>query len=85
MKRVPLLSPLLAGIRCSCSPRELQHHPVPATSYPWLLALNGGWSVVLALVGNSCTVWREHRGAQFGSRLKMRLVLMFALMGVVQG
>ncbi len=30
-------------------------------------------------------LWREHRAAVFGSRLKLRLMLMFALMAVVPG
>ena len=30
-------------------------------------------------------LWREHRAEVFGSRLKLRLMLMFALMAVVPG
>ena len=56
-------------------------------SYPYLLALNGVLVVALAgLVGVQLRqLWREYRGREFGSRLKYRLVLMFALMGVVPG
>ncbi|ENO85476.1 sensor histidine kinase [Thauera linaloolentis] len=57
------------------------------SSYPYLLALNGVLVVALAgLVGVQLRqLWREYRTRQFGSRLKYRLVLMFALMGVVPG
>ncbi|MCV2217694.1 sensor histidine kinase [Thauera sp. Sel9] len=57
------------------------------SSYPYLFALNGVLVVALAgLVGVQLRqLWREYRTRQFGSRLKYRLVLMFALMGVVPG
>ncbi|WP_068635688.1 sensor histidine kinase [Thauera butanivorans] len=57
------------------------------SSYPYLFALNGVLVVSLAgLVGVQLRqLWREYRTRQFGSRLKYRLVLMFALMGVVPG
>ncbi len=43
-------------------------------------------SVLLGLVlWQLVRLWREHRGQVFGSRLKLRLVLMFALMAVVPG
>ena len=58
-----------------------------ASSYPYLIALNGAMAVALAaLVGVQLRqLVREYRTAQFGSRLKMRLVAMFALMGLVPG
>lgn len=58
-----------------------------ARNYPWLLALNG--LVALALAGLVAwqlrILWREHRAKVFGSRLKLRLLVFFALMGVVPG
>lgn len=56
-------------------------------AYPYLLALNGAVAVALAaLVGIQLRrLWREYRAHQFGSRLKYRLMLMFALMAVVPG
>ncbi len=58
-----------------------------ASSYPYLLAVNGVVAVALAaVVGVQLRkLWREYRRRQFGSRLKYRLVLMFALMGVLPG
>lgn len=58
-----------------------------ASSYPYLLALNG--VVVVALAGLVAIqlrgLWREYKARQFGSRLKYRLMLMFALMALVPG
>ncbi|HET7775528.1 MAG TPA: ATP-binding protein, partial [Azospira sp.] len=58
-----------------------------ARNYPWLLVLNG--LVALALAGLVAwqlrALWREHRAKVFGSRLKLRLLVFFALMGVVPG
>ena len=58
-----------------------------AEAYPFLLALNGGLAVALAaLVGVQLrSLWREYRERKFGSRLKYRLMLMFALMALVPG
>ena len=58
-----------------------------ATSFPYLLGLNGLVAVALTtLVGIQLRqLWQEHRDRRFGSRLKVRLVLMFALMSVVPG
>lgn len=58
-----------------------------ATSFPYLLGLNGLVAVALTtLVGIQLRqLWREYRDKRFGSRLKVRLVLMFALMSVVPG
>ena len=88
MKRVLLVvAAALAGISLFLLTSASSNTTLFATSYPWLLALNGGMAVVLAaLVGMQLhRLVREHREGQFGSRLKMRLVLMFALMGVVPG
>jgi len=56
-------------------------------SYPLLLGLNA--AVVLALlvlvVVQLRTMWREYRQRVFGSRLKSRLLLMLALMAVLPG
>lgn len=88
MKRVLLaVAAALSGISLFLLTSASSNTTLFATSYPWLLALNGGMAVVLAaLVGMQLhRLLREHREGQFGSRLKMRLVLMFALMGVVPG
>lgn len=58
-----------------------------AEHYPWLLAINGIAAagllalVVVQVVG----LWRSVRGGVFGSRLKLRLLLMLALMAVLPG
>lgn len=56
-------------------------------NYPLLLAINGAIAVVLGgLVAVQLRrLWREYRARQFGSRLKYRLLLMFALMAVTPG
>ena len=58
-----------------------------AKSYPYLLAINGAIAASLAgLVGFQLrALWREYRERQFGSRIKYRLMLMFALMALVPG
>ncbi|MDR2689369.1 MAG: HAMP domain-containing protein [Azoarcus sp.] len=55
--------------------------------YPWLLATNGVVAVGLAaLVGFSLRkMWREYHARRFGSRLKYRMMLMFALMALLPG
>ena len=77
----------LAGISLFLLTSASANTTLFATRYPYLLALNGTMAVVLAaLVGMQLRrLWREYRAGQFGSRLKLRLVLMFALMGVVPG
>jgi len=58
-----------------------------ADAYPYVLALNGAVVVALAaIVGLQLHgLWREYRSRQFGSRLKYRLLLMFALIALVPG
>ncbi|MGE5526477.1 MAG: ATP-binding protein [Rhodospirillaceae bacterium] len=58
-----------------------------ATHYPLLLALNGGIAVVLsALVGYQLFMLRRKlRSRVFGSKLTLRLVLLFTVMAVLPG
>lgn len=58
-----------------------------ARHYPWLLGLNAIVALSLfGLVGWQVHVlWQEHRAKVFGSRLKLRLMLMFGLMAVLPG
>jgi nitrogen fixation/metabolism regulation signal transduction histidine kinase len=55
--------------------------------YPWLLALNALMAVaLLGLVTLLLTrLYRRHRRGEFGSRLMARLVLLFALVGILPG
>ena len=77
----------LAGISLFLLTSASANTELFAGSYPFLLALNGAVVVAMAgLVGVQLRqLWREYRRREFGSRLKFRLVLMFALMGVVPG
>ncbi|GAB4181778.1 MAG: ATP-binding protein [Rhodocyclaceae bacterium] len=61
--------------------------PLFARNFPLLIALNGAVVIgLLALVLYQLRgLWREYRERAFGSRLKYRLLLMFALMAVLPG
>ena len=58
-----------------------------ARNYPLLIGMNV--AIAAALVGlvgwQLRSLWREHRAQVFGSRLKLRLTLMFGLVAVVPG
>jgi nitrogen fixation/metabolism regulation signal transduction histidine kinase len=56
-------------------------------SYPFLLAINGIVTVTLAatVIYQLVRLWREYRNQRFGSRLKYRMVMMFALMALLPG
>ncbi len=58
-----------------------------ASHYPWLLGLNAvvALSLLALIVWQVRDLWREHRAKVFGSRLKLRLMLMFGLMAVLPG
>ena len=61
--------------------------PLFARHYPWLLAANALIALgLLGLVGRRLLVLRrEYRAGVFGSRLKVRLMLMLGLMAVLPG
>ena len=58
-----------------------------ARNYPVLIGMNLAIAVaLLGLVGWQLTsLWREHRAKIFGSRLKLRLMLMFGVVAVLPG
>jgi nitrogen fixation/metabolism regulation signal transduction histidine kinase len=58
-----------------------------ASHYPWLLGLNAivALSLLALIAWQLHSLWREHRAQVFGSRLKLRLMLMFGLMAVLPG
>lgn len=58
-----------------------------ARHYPWLLGINAVVALLLLVrVGWQLRgLWREYRDKVFGSRLKFRLMLMFALMAILPG
>jgi nitrogen fixation/metabolism regulation signal transduction histidine kinase len=58
-----------------------------ASNYAWLLGLNAIVALsLLALISWQLrSLWGEHQAKVFGSRLKLRLMLMFGLMAVLPG
>ena len=58
-----------------------------ASNYPWLLGLNAivALSLFVLIAWQVRALWQEHRAKVFGSRLKLRLMLMFGLMAVLPG
>lgn len=58
-----------------------------AKHYPWLLGLNAVVALALfaLIVWQVRLLWQEHRAKVFGSRLKLRLMLIFGLMAVLPG
>jgi nitrogen fixation/metabolism regulation signal transduction histidine kinase len=58
-----------------------------ARHYPWLIGLNAFAAAALfaLIVWQVRLLWREHRAKVFGSRLKLRLLLVFGLMAVLPG
>jgi len=58
-----------------------------AQHYPWLLGLNAivALSLFVLIVWQVKLLWKEHRAKVFGSRLKLRLMLIFGLMAVLPG
>lgn len=61
--------------------------PLFARNYTLLLGLNGAITLGLAslVVVQLRSLWLEHRARRFGSRLKLRLMAIFAAMAVVPG
>ena len=61
--------------------------PLFARNYTLLLALNGAIALGLAslVFVQLRSLWREYRERRFGSRLKLRLMAIFAAMAVVPG
>ena len=58
-----------------------------ARHYPWLLGLNAiaALSLLTLIVWQVRLLWQEHRDRVFGSRLKLRLMLMFGVMAILPG
>ena len=61
--------------------------PLFARHYPWLLATNALVALgLISIVGWQIRqLWREYRAQVFGSRLKIRLVLMFGALTLLPG
>ncbi|SDG67876.1 sensor histidine kinase [Propionivibrio dicarboxylicus] len=58
-----------------------------ARHYPWLLGLNAvvALSLFVLIVWQVRDLWQEHHARVFGSRLKLRLMIMFGMMAVLPG
>jgi nitrogen fixation/metabolism regulation signal transduction histidine kinase len=58
-----------------------------AKHYPWLLGLNAivALSLFALIVWQVKLLWQEYRAKIFGSRLKLRLMLVFGMMAVLPG
>jgi nitrogen fixation/metabolism regulation signal transduction histidine kinase len=88
MKRIGVIvAAALAAISLFLLASASSNTELFAKSYPYLLALNGFVTVGLAglVFVQLRSLWREYKTRQFGSRLKYRLLLMFAMMAVVPG
>lgn len=88
MKRIALaVIAAIAGISLYLLTSASANSDLFAERYPYLLALNGVVAVGLAgLVGVQLrSLWREYRARRFGSRLKYRMMMMFALMALLPG
>jgi nitrogen fixation/metabolism regulation signal transduction histidine kinase len=88
MKQMAIIvAAALAGLSLFLLATATANSEVFADSYPYLLAING--FVVVALLGLVGYQLRgllsELRAKKFGSRLKYRLLLFFALMAIVPG
>src|SRR5664279_5172053 len=87
MKNLIIVAASLGGILLFLLASASANTALFARHYPWLLGLNA--IVALALFGlivwQVRALWQEHRAKVFGSRLKLRLMLMFGLMAVLPG
>ncbi len=88
MKRIALLIlASLAGISLFLMTSASSNTDLFENAYPYLVGINGVLIVILAgfVTIQLRKLWLEYRTRQFGSRLKYRLILMFALMALIPG
>ena len=87
MRRLIIVAASFGGILLFLLASASANTALFARHYAWLLGLNA--VVALSLLGLIAwqvrDLWREHRAKVFGSRLKLRLMLMFGLMSVLPG
>ncbi len=87
MKRLIIVAASFGGILLFLLASASANTALFARHYRWLLGLNA--SVALALlvlvIWQVRDLWREHRDKVFGSRLKLRLMLMFGFMAILPG
>ncbi len=87
MKTLIIVAASLGGILLFLLASASANTALFARHYPWLLGLNAAVALSLfaLIVWQVRALWREHRAQVFGSRLKLRLMLMFGLMAVLPG
>ena len=87
MKKLIIIAASFGGILLFLLASASANTALFARHYPWLLGLNAVVALsLLALIGWQVRdLWREHRAQVFGSRLKLRLMLMFGVMAVLPG
>jgi nitrogen fixation/metabolism regulation signal transduction histidine kinase len=87
MKKLIIVAASFGGILLFLLASASANTALFARHYPWLLGLNAIVALsLLALIGWQVRdLWREHRAQVFGSRLKLRLMLMFGVMAVLPG
>ncbi len=88
MKQIALIiAAALAGISLFLLARATANADVFANTYPYLLAINGFFVVALfgLVVYQLRALITDLRAKKFGSRLKYRLLVFFALMALVPG
>ena len=87
MKYLIIVSASFGGILLFLLASASANTALFASHYPWLLGLNAIVALALfaLIVWQVRALWHEHRAKVFGSRLKLRLMLMFGLMAVLPG
>ena len=87
MKHLIIVAASLGGILLYLLASASANTALFARHYPWLLGLNAIVALaLLVLIGWQVrALWQEHQAKLFGSRLKLRLMLMFGVMAVIPG
>ena len=87
MKNLIIVAASLGGILLFLLASASANTALFARHYPWLLGLNAvvALSLFALITWQVRELWLEHRAKVFGSRLKLRLMLMFGLMAVIPG
>ena len=87
MKTLIILTAAFAGILLFLLASASADTALFVRHYPWLLGLNAiaALSLFALITWQVYALWREHHAKVFGSRLKLRLMLMFVLIAVLPG
>ena len=87
MKKLIIVAASFGGILLFLLASASANTALFAHHYPWLLGLNAivALSLFVLIVWQVRDLWQEHHAKVFGSRLKLRLMLMFGLMAVLPG